>query len=81
MASELRGLGVAQPELDPVPVGLFQVITDQLVVLAGTPDHPGLQPGGEPLVQLRTLAFGRGLVGAVAQQDVQEPEGVHAGQV
>ncbi len=78
---ELRGLGVAQPELDPVPVRLFQVIPDQLIMLTGAPHHPGLQPGGEALVQLGALALRCRLVGAVAQQDVQEPEGLHTGQV
>ncbi len=81
LPSQLLGLGVAQPEFDPVPVGLLQVVADELVVLTGPPGHPGLQPARVSLVQVGPLPLRRRLVGAVAQQDVQEPERLHPGQV
>ncbi len=57
------------------------MVADQFVVLTGAALQPGLQPLGEPLVQIGALPFGGGLVGAVAQQHVQEPERLDAGQV
>ena len=67
-------------ELRSICVGLLQVIRDDLLLLHDRVAPHALEPVGEALVELGTLALGDRLVRGVADQHVTEPEGVLAGQ-
>ena len=69
---------VQRSELREEPVGLFQVVGEDLLELLDASLPDALEPVGEPLVQLGTERLGRGLVGGIADQLVAEPERVLA---
>ena len=66
-------------ELQTERVRLLQVIADELVEV-GQPGV-GVEPLGEPLVELRPRLLRQHLIGGVAEQDVMEAEGLLAGDV
>jgi hypothetical protein len=80
-AGEHPPAGVHRPELAPQAVGLFQVVGEQLRVLAQPLAGGPLQPAGEALVQLGAERLGQAGVGGVAEQRVAEAERLLAGDV
>ena len=67
-----------EAKLRPVPVGLLEVVAQDLLELGEAVGRPALQPAGEPLVHLGASLLGGAGVGGVADQDVAEPERVLA---
>ena len=55
--AQLPGPGVEGPELDPVPVGLLQVVAEDLLELRHGLTRHAFQPLGEALVQVGALSL------------------------
>ena len=72
---------VDRAELRTISIRLFEVIPDDLFVLTRAVHRLALEPSGEPLMQLRAQFLGNPSVGLVANQDVDEPEGVVPGEL
>ena len=66
---------VDRPELDPIGVGLLEMVPDELIDL-GEFGTALFEPVGKPLVQLGPCLLRQRVVGCVADQQVAEPEGV-----
>ena len=74
-------MAVFRRELDPVSVGLFEVIPDEFLVLRCAFPDRARQPLAEALVERGTLLLRDGLVGRVSDQDMTEPHGLAAADI
>ena len=78
-----RQLGIAvilRAELQAQPVRLLEVVPEDLLLLRQAFAGDALEPSGERLVQVRSLALGDRVVRGVTDQQVAEPVRVLARQ-
>ena len=81
IARQRSGAIVRRAELAAIPVGLLEVVAEDLLVVVRVVRRDLRQPPGEALVQVGSLFLRHRLVGRVADQEVSEPERVLAGEL